>query len=444
MSDLPCLAPPANALSSVDQSHPRGFWFFFWGEFAERASFYGMRAILPLYLTKVLLLSDPTAGALFFWFKMGCYLLPLLGGFLADRVFGKYWTIVGFSIPYVAGHFILGIPQLLPVSIALVLLAGGSGVIKPNISTLMGQTYDCQRPGQERLRSAAFMWFYFSINVGSFISILCLPWLRDRYGYGIAFQFPAWLMVAALAVFALGKPHYVDEMPRSDSETPGERQEKWAVLGRLFGVFGLMVFFWITYEHNDSLWVFFARDHVNLDVAIGSFVYSVPPDQIQVLNPLCVLLMVPAFNLIFKTLDPTVRFFTATRKIFSGFILVVVAASVMSAAGYLAGATGAKVSIAFPSLAYILLTAGEVLLYGTGLELAYAVAPKNMKGFITACFLLTMTIGNLINVGLSQLYGPLSPGTFFALSAGIALAGAVAFPRVGRQLDHQMAGEAAR
>ena len=133
MSDLPCLAPPANALSSVDQSHPRGFWFFFWGEFAERASFYGMRAILPLYLTKVLLLSDPTAGALFFWFKMGCYLLPLLGGFLADRVFGKYWTIVGFSIPYVAGHFILGIPQLLPVSIALVLLAGGSGVIKPNI-----------------------------------------------------------------------------------------------------------------------------------------------------------------------------------------------------------------------------------------------------------------------------------------------------------------------
>ena len=444
MSDNSYLAPPADTPLSVDQSHPRAFWFFFWGEFAERASYYGMRAILPLYLTKVLLLSDPAAGALFYWFKMGCYLLPLLGGFLADRFFGKYWTIVGFSIPYVAGHFILGIPQLLPVSLALVLLACGSGVIKPNISTLMGQTYDRQRPGQERLRSAAFMWFYFSINVGSFISILCLPWLRDRYGYAIAFQFPAWLMVAALAVFALGKPYYVDEMPAPEPESPDQRHEKWAVLGRLFGVFGLMIFFWVAYEHNDSLWVFFARDHVNLEVSIWNYVYTVPPDQIQVINPLCVLLMVPIFNLIFKSLDPQVRYFTAMRKILGGFILAVAAAGVMSAAGYLAVGTGAKVSIAFPVVAYIFLTAGEVLLYGTGLELAYAVAPKNMKGFVTACFLLTMTLGNFINVGLSQLYGPLSPGTFFALSGGIALAGALAFPLVGRQLDRQMASDAAR
>lgn len=102
---------PPGPSSPTSDRHPRAFWFFFWGEFAERSSFYGMKTILPIYLTVGLGLSDSYGGAIFFWFKMGCYLLPLLGGFLADRYFGKYWTIVGFSIPYVLGHFILGLPQ---------------------------------------------------------------------------------------------------------------------------------------------------------------------------------------------------------------------------------------------------------------------------------------------------------------------------------------------
>ena len=98
----------------LDVGHPRAFWFFFWGEFAERCSYYGMRAILPLYMTSAgtsFHFSDQTGSKLVFAFKMACYFLPLLGGFLADRFFGKYWTIVGFSVPYVAGHFILGIPN---------------------------------------------------------------------------------------------------------------------------------------------------------------------------------------------------------------------------------------------------------------------------------------------------------------------------------------------
>src|SRR6201995_3139196 len=88
--------------------HPPAIWFFFWGEFAERASYYGMRAILPLYLTAELKLTDTVAGQTYSWWKTACYALPLLGGFLADRYFGKYRTIVWFSVPYVLGHFVLG------------------------------------------------------------------------------------------------------------------------------------------------------------------------------------------------------------------------------------------------------------------------------------------------------------------------------------------------
>ena len=163
-------------------------------------------------------------------FKMSAYLLPLLGG-LADP-FSKYWTIVGFSIPYVLGHFILGIESLPAVYLALGLLACGSGVIKPNISTLMGMTYDQQRPGNERLRSSAFLWFYFAINVGAFISILTLPVLRNRYGYAVAFQFPAWLMVVSLVIFASGKRFYavetIDRRPKTREERI-QQQDPFAV-----------------------------------------------------------------------------------------------------------------------------------------------------------------------------------------------------------------------
>src|SRR5262245_10479823 len=88
----------------IDTRHPVAFWFFFWGEFAERSSFYGMRAILPLYLSSALALPATTAGPVYSWFKTATYFLPLIGGYLADRWFGRYWTIVGFSIPYVLGH----------------------------------------------------------------------------------------------------------------------------------------------------------------------------------------------------------------------------------------------------------------------------------------------------------------------------------------------------
>src|SRR2546427_8976253 len=105
--------PPngATAASQVPTNHPPAIWFFFWGEFAERSSYYGMRAILFLYMTQVLRYEDTKATPLYSSFKMACYFLPLLGGWIADRWLGRYWTIVGFSVPYVVGQFILGIPN---------------------------------------------------------------------------------------------------------------------------------------------------------------------------------------------------------------------------------------------------------------------------------------------------------------------------------------------
>ena len=399
----------------VPDKHPPAIWFFFWGEFAERSSYYGMRAILMLYLTKALQMSVADASSSYSAFKMACYFLPLVGGLIADRWLGRYWTIVGFSIPYVLGHFILGIQNEIALVIALALLAGGSGVIKPNISTLMGQTYDEKRPGRERLRSAAFLWFYFAINIGALISQLAMPILRDEFSYAIAFQFPAWLMVISLLVFALGKPFYAKE----DIGNPWKRlvelcksmldaimnpvdtiaklwndiKARGPTLGPLFAIFGLVILFWVGYEHNDTLWVAFIGDYVELKPFES--IRTIDADQLQFLNALFVIILVPTFNFVFARIDPNVKIITPMRKIFVGFLLTAAAVGIMAGDGYMVqghthqvmkswwqvvNESTVKVSILWPAMAYIVLTFGEVLLYGTMLELAYSAAAKEHEG----------------------------------------------------------------
>src|SRR5262245_16939588 len=119
---------------AASNSHPPAIWFFFWGEFAERSCYYGMRAILFAYLTTGLLFTAGDANLIYFPFKMACYFLPLVGGIIADKWLGRYWTIVGFAVPYVVGQFLLALPdsaaQMFGISekfalySALILLAG--------------------------------------------------------------------------------------------------------------------------------------------------------------------------------------------------------------------------------------------------------------------------------------------------------------------------------
>src|SRR5438874_9561073 len=148
-------------------SHPTGFYFFFWGEFAERCSYYGMRAILAKYMTDQLGIPQDNSAAYSACFSAAVYFLPLLGGWVADNFFGKYWTIVGFSLPYILGHVILGVDNVPFQDDALCLLATRSGVIKPHISTATGIAYDQPRPGQTRPLRAADAMLSAAVAVGA-------------------------------------------------------------------------------------------------------------------------------------------------------------------------------------------------------------------------------------------------------------------------------------
>lgn len=390
--------------------HPAGFWFIFWGELAERASYYGMRTILALYLFERLGFTRSSASEVMAYFGAAVYFLPLLGGFVADRFFGKYWTIVGFSLPYILGHVILGVESRPYMFTALALLAMGSGVIKPNISPLMGLTYDQKRPGQTRLRSDAFAMYYGAINIGAAASSWAMPVLRTHFGYAVAFLFPAGLMAFAFVFFAAGKPFYAVEAVGPRQVSPEQRHEQAQVVLRLLGLFTVVAFFWAIFEQSPSTWTFFAKDHLDLHF----FGWALEPDQLQAINPVLIVVVLPLVTVMWRVLSAAGLHLHATDKMLIGFVLTTVTMGLMTAAGYLAGPTG-RVSVHWETTAYLLITVAEICISVVGLELAFTAAPASMKSLITACWLLAVFAGNLLNAQIVRLYERLGPGQYFLL-----------------------------
>lgn len=415
-------------------AHPPGFWFFFWGELAERSSYYGMRAILGLYMAHRLGFAKENASMAIHAFIAACYLLPLAGGWIADNVLGKYWTIVGFSIPYILGHVILGIESVPFLVAALSLLAMGTGVTKPNISTLMGMTYDQQRPGQDKLRSDAFAMFYGAINIGAAASSFLMPWLREEYGYQVAFLFPAGLMVVAFFIFALGKRYYAVETISPRVKTPEERTAQWLVLAKIGGIFAVVTFFWSIFDQSASTWTFFAEDY--LDLELGGHTFK--PDAIQGLNPLLIILLLPPITMLWHFLGSGGMRLRATDKMTIGFVLTTLTMAMMATAGFLTS-KDAKASVLWEMAAYVVITIAEICISVVGLELAFTAAPHNMKSFVTACWLLTVFAGDLLAMPLTRLYDKaLAPGPYFGMLTVMMVAVTAAFVVVAARFNRSV------
>lgn len=426
---------PAGFWASLRQ-HPKGFWFVFWGELAERASFYGMRTVLALYLVDELRFGEASAASVMSFFLAASYLAPLLGGFIADRFLGRFRTIAAFAIPYLLGHVVLGlVPTRTGLAIALLLLSLGSGAIKPNTSTLMGMIYEAEK--KTALLGKAFSYFYASINVGAAIASLGLPLARERWGYAVALMVPAALMALSFGLFVIGKRHYPSEPPRRP-QTGEERTAARATLRKLTGLFGLIAIFWFVYDQSSSTWIFFARERTDLTLW-GDI--KVTADQIQGVNPVFILVLTPLFNQLWPWLSRRRGGeVTDTRKMLYGFWIVTGAMSVMAIAGLLS--QGAKVSVWWLLLATFVITLAELCISVVGLELAYRRAAPGTKSAVTGAFLVTVFVGNTFGGLFAGLYGRVSPGAYFALQALIVTVAAVAFRRVAMALERPSDGDA--
>jgi POT family proton-dependent oligopeptide transporter len=214
------VASPAPS-SDAAKRWPPQIKFIIGNEACERFSYYGIRSILALYISQILFSTLPSGEAkdrateIIHLFIFANYFTPLLGAWLSDKLWGRYNTILYVSLVYCLGNLVLalGTGSVWGLYIGLGLIALGSGGIKPCVSAFCGDQFKAE---QSDLLQKAYGLFYWSINFGSFFSFLAIPWLKDQWGYRIAFGVPGILMLTATMIFWLGRKHYLRFKPSGD------------------------------------------------------------------------------------------------------------------------------------------------------------------------------------------------------------------------------------
>ena len=435
-------------------------------EGCERFNFYGMRNILTPFLVGSLLLYLPegqrvlAAKDVFHTFVIGVYFFPLLGGWLADRHFGKYPTIFWLSLVYCLGNALLAIfpNNVMGFYAGLLLIALGSGGIKPLVASFVGDQFDSTNKHRAK---GVFDAFYWIINFGSFFASLLMPMALRSFGPSVAFGIPGVLMFIATFVFWLGRKQYVRVPPAAPSPDSffsvvrtalGNHTEGHSHLGSFVAGLGLALGLgtflfvgrlgfvacfclalvlvlacggWGTARqlerargvHSDEaiegvrsvlriLILFFLTtpfwslfDQKASTWILQANLMQRPewflPAQMQALNPALVMVLIPLNS--FVTWPLLKRWFNYEPTSLARMGAgIAFSGLAWVIVGFLQVAVErGPVHIAWQMLPYVFLTLGEVLVSATGLEFAYSQAPPSMKGTIMSFFYLSVTIGNL-------------------------------------------------
>ncbi len=444
--------------------YPPQVKFIVGNEACERFSFYGMRSVLVVYMTGYLLYPDLEAKEGYHLFMMMTYLTPLLGGWIADRFWGRYRTILWISLFYVLGHLTLALWETRAGFVTgLILITLGSGGIKPCVSAFVGDQF---RPEQKLLMQKVYGWFYWVINLGSATAKLLIPWLLRRYGPAVAFAIPGVFMAIATWIFWAGTRHYVRAPPSGPNphgflnvlwsagrrlgthragqgwlDTALERHPAEAVDGaravlRIMGVFGAVTVFWALFDQTGSSWVLQGKQLVNVigpftmgGVTLGPF--ELDAAQLQALNPFLVMALVPLFTwVVFPALARRGVSLAPLSKMTAGMFLTVLS-FVAAAVVQLRVDGGQPPGLLWQFPQYLLLTTGEVLVSVTGLEFSYTQAPRSMRSTIMSIWFLTVFLGNLLTF-LVQ-FVRLSGAAYFAFFALLMLAAAFGFRTMARR-----------
>lgn len=387
---------------------PTGIPHIIGNEAAERFSFYGMKAILAVFFTQYLFLMDGKIGTpmdqarsaeLVHLFNGAFYLTPFIGALLADVFFGKYRVIIVLSLVYCAGHAALALMGKFGNSegwmmAGMVLIALGAGGIKPCVSAHVGDQFGAMN---SRLLSRIFNWFYFSINLGAFVSMLLTPWLLEWYGPHWAFGVPGILMAIATFIFWLGRNRFA-HVPAGGLGFLKEAFGKDGMIAilKLTPVYLFVAIFWALFDQTGSTWIFQSQD---MDRNFLGFNWL--PSQIQSLNSVFVLTFIPIFSFFIYPFVEKFWPLTSLRKMSIGFLLMTASFVLISLIQVHIDAGGCP-SIIWQIAAYALLTAAEIMISIVALEFAYTQAPRKMKSFIMCFFLAAVAIGNFIVAGVNH------------------------------------------
>ncbi|XP_039286060.1 peptide transporter family 2 isoform X2 [Nilaparvata lugens] len=342
--------------------YPKSVFFIISNEFCERFSYYGMRTILALYLQNQLKYSETDSTLIYHSFVMLCYFFPLFGAILADSFLGKFKTIFYLSVVYAIGSITLSysstglvpFPERYAALLGLLLVALGTGGIKPCVSSFGGDQFTL--PQQQRQLEQFFSVFYFSINAGSVLSTFLTPELRQGVTclgqdtcYPLAFGVPAVLMVVSLIIFVAGKWMYKMKKPGTNvildvtkcslfalkqKICSSEKKDHWLdhakgrfsnrlvedckVVMSIILLFSPTILFWSLFEQQGTTWTFQAT---RMNGELGAF--TIKPDQMQVINPVLIMLFIPIFEIVIYPLLAKLRIVrTSLQKLVVGGLLV--------------------------------------------------------------------------------------------------------------------------
>ena len=415
--------------------HPRGLSTLFFTEMWERFSFYGLKALLILFMTAAateggLGFTAERAGGIIGWYGFGVYASAIFGGMAADHVLGQYRSVLLGAIIIALGHFSMAIPSLPTFYLGLCLIVVGTGLLKPNASTMVGSLYD---PDDAR-RDAGFSIFYVGINVGAFVAPLVVGTLGQKVNWHIGFACAGVGMIIGLIQYVVGKPRLMPALERlGQTDTHAARSsEPWwrferGEWGRVAAIAVLFLFssiFWGAFEQASSSLNLFA-DRLTRNTAFG---YNFPSTWYQSLNSMFMILgLAPLMGWFWIRLGPRqpsspVKFALGLFFVGLGFVLIVPAAKLAQ--------QGTLVSPWWLIGLYFLHTIGELCLSPVGLSIVTKLAPQRIVGAMMGVWFLSIAVGNKLagmagglfdRLPLPELFGAVAATTFVAAAVLLVL-----------------------
>ena len=381
--------------------HPIGLYVLFFTEMWERFSYYGMRAILVLYLVAETTEGNAGLGwtngealALYGWYTMLVYVASIPGGWIADKFLGQKKSVLYGGILLVAGHSILAIEELWAFYSGLGLIILGVGLLKPNISTMVGGLY---KQGDIR-RDKGFTIFYIGINLGAFLSSLIVGYVGEVHGWHYGFGLAGIGMTLGLVQYLLGQKYlknvgnfYGDSENKEELEAmkkPLTKIEKDRVIV-LFISFLLVIVFWGAFEQAGGLMNIYAKENTNR-ILMG---WEVPASWFQSLNAMFIIFLGTSVALYWANRKLKGKVSSSLFKMIIGLIIMGTGFFFMSAAASEFNNTGAS-AMYWLVLAYLFHTIGELCISPVALSYITKLAPVKYASLMMGVYFAMTGFGN--------------------------------------------------
>ena len=421
--------------------HPHGLSTLFFTEMWERFSYYGMRGFLILYMTKALGFTDPHAGAVYGNYVGSVWLAAIFGGVIADRWLGHYRSVLLGGIIIALGHFTLAFHALPFFYAGLSLIVIGTGLLKPNVSTLVGLLYE---QGDER-RDAGFSIFYMGINLGALLGPVVAGKLAEGVDWHLGFACAGVGMTLGLVQYVIGRGRLqpaIERLARRPGPAAtaavtgpaaGFTTEDWKRMTAVVVFFAFASLFWGAYEQAGSTLNLFADRYVHLEL-LGVKLYASWFVSIQAAF---VILLSPCFAWLWVKLGP--RQPSSPAKFALALLFVGLAFVLLMPAGAIAQG-GVKISPLWLVAVYFIEELGELCLSPVGLSVVTKLAPKQVVGLMMGVFFLSNALGNKL-AGWSAGFISTTPlPTLFGVTAAVTLGAAAVMFLLIKPVQRLMGG----